>query len=272
VGAFAYDPGGIQERPSWGSTIWAVLRGYIFALVVLGVPVTVLWYAGVPLIPEAASEPGPWPIEGPWSIAADASLFVVVVSIASLIIHWSAAGTLGRPVSPLVVLAAVALTGYAPFLSYRWVESGVLALLLTVAAVRYVGVDRDHSLQVGRAGLALIVAILAAGTLTATAYALAHPLGLSETGGGFMVDEEHRFVSADLRNGGWGDLRIVSVESDAAPVRGVPWEAERFAGTVIPARGEISISFAERVCPFEAVVRYELAGRAFTQRLVLDHC
>ena len=271
MGAVAYDDGIRADRPPWDMTIWAVLRGYILALVCLGVPLTLLWYVGVPLIPSVAAEPGPWPVNGPWSLAADVSVFLVVVLVTTVVIRASAIDKLGRHVSPVVVFVAVALTGYAPFLHYRRVESGLVALLLTAAAVRYLGLGRGHSHRVGRAGAVLFAVVVAAGTLTAAAFALTHPLGMSVTGSGF-TDPEHRFLSASLRNGGRTDLRILSVDAPVSLVNGIPWESEKLVGTVVPGRDEITISFAERACPFEAVVRYELGGRHFAQRLVLDHC
>ena len=261
----------LEDRPAWTTTIWAVFRGYVIALVFLGIGLSLLSALGLGIVPRGAAEPGPWPVDGVWSVVANAYLYVGVVLFASFVLYISATTTLQRPISPLVVLGAVAVTGYAPYLHLRWLESSLVALLLTAAAIRYLGVDRFHSLRLGRAGLAALLAVLAAGTIATVAYATAHPLVVDETGGG-SVDGTEFYVSATMRNNGFADLRITAIEPGTAMAGGVPWDRERLVGRVLSARDEVRISFPQDVCPLDAVVRYELAGRLFEQRLVVDHC
>jgi hypothetical protein len=275
VGAVAYERGrSTRERPPWGATIWHVFLGYVYAVVFVGLPLLLLSYLGLLPLPARGPEPGPWAPHGAWSIAADVSAFAVVALVTAWFVHGSVAERLRRPVSPLVVLAAVAATSYAPFLRYRLIESGLVALLATAVAIRYLAVDRVHSLRLGRNGLAVAIAAVAAAALTAVSYAVAHPLALAPSGGGTVGigSDATSFVIGDLRNGGLGDVRILAVDAEVPLSRGWGPSAEPLAGAVIRSRDTISISLPEHACPLDAIVRYELVGRTFEQRLVLDRC
>jgi hypothetical protein len=271
VGAVAYERAGSKpERPPWGATIWHVFLGYAYTIFFVGIPLVLLSHIGLLPLPARGPEPGPWPAHGAWSVAADISAFLLIVLAASFFVQGSVAERFRRPVSPLVVLAAVAATSYAPFLRYRWVGSGLVALLLTAVAIRYLAVGRSHSLRLGRPGLVVAVAVVAAAALTAASYAFTHPLSVTTSGSGSWAEE--RIVIADLRNGGRGDVRIVAVDADAAISRGWAPPAGPLVGSELSGRSTVEISFPQRACPLDAVVTYELAGRTFEQRLVLDRC
>jgi hypothetical protein len=259
-----------KDRPPWRMMIWAVLRGYVIALVFLAAALAVLAFLGFSTFSADSVEPGPWVVDSLWSLAADLYFAACVVVFTSFVIYISATTTLKRRVSPLVVLGSVALTGYAPFLYLRWLESSVLALILTAAAVRYFGIDRQHSLRLGRAGLVVLAVLFGAGTLVALGYAASHPLLLSETGGGSSNDL--RYVSAELRNNGFADLRITAVQTQSSVVGGVPFERRELVGAVVSGRDDVRISYPESACPLSVVVRYELGGRNFEQRFVTNRC
>jgi hypothetical protein len=101
------------ERPSFWSVFWAVLRGYFFAACTVAIPYFALLWLGFFDAPEAMVRPGPYPVTGPWSFDVDLVLAAAVVLVAGAWIRDEVRRAVDRPVSLPVVVAVVALTGYA---------------------------------------------------------------------------------------------------------------------------------------------------------------
>src|SRR5207249_359466 len=106
-----------STRPLFVRALWRVMLGYVCAAVTLAVLYLPLYELGLP--PGPPARPGPFPIDGAWSLGADLVVTAMVVLVAAWWVRILIADLVRAPVSFGVVALAVAVTGYAPFLAFR---------------------------------------------------------------------------------------------------------------------------------------------------------
>ncbi len=247
-GAFPAPP----LRPGWWPVISSVFLGYVlaaFVLFALALAAVLLgladWNGGVPS--ESALR-GPYAADGAWSVAANAAVAFTVVAVAAWAVTRVLVDRVHERVSLPLVLAALAVTGYAPYLALegRLRLSGVVGLLVAAALIRWQAVGETPvalALATARAclvekglwrGIVLTgAAAWAAAAAVAAAYGLLHPLS-----GGYAVDYapsnysysrsggEQVYVfrgppgteapyTIDIRNAGFAGLTVLAVDVPA---------------------------------------------------------
>jgi len=248
-----------SAEPSFLRLLWAVVLGYIEASITLGVLYLPLYALG--LMPRPFARPGPFPIVGAWSLDADLAVTAVIVLVAAWWIRREVAWTTRGVVSFVIVAAAVAVTGYAPFLALRPAAlSGVIALPTTTWIVRRyaVGFTLPFARPSWRVWTAL--ALVAVGVFGS--YQVYHPF-VAEGGGGGGGGSAG---SVDLWNPGWTDLTILSVYGGFV---GDPWEHRKLPYTV-RARSHLSVSAIGSRCPSNPIVMtFSVLGRTSTQSFVV---
>src|SRR5437899_2505128 len=103
-------PAGSAKQTSFGRLLVAVLLGYIGGLVTLGLAALALLFLWE--LPRPWVRPGPFPIDGAWSLAADVVLAAFIVLVTAWWVRRMVERTVRRHVSLAVVALAVAVTGY----------------------------------------------------------------------------------------------------------------------------------------------------------------
>lgn len=240
---------------------WSVLLGYIVALAALGLSWFVLMASGFLDSPKGLeiARPGPFPVTDAWDLAADLAVGVLVVLVTAWCLRGIVRKALKRTVSLPIVFAVVALTGYAPFLAIRPVElSGVVALPVTVWAVRRFAVDSELSLHVSRRlGLSLAIAALA----LVLSYAAFHPLtGASMCAGSGGGRPEFRCLN--LTNSGLAHLKILSIEGAPLGTNDSFFGPGLRAPATLGARGQGKAYVLGPACESRTItVTYRVLGR-----------
>lgn len=237
------------ERPGWWRVIVAVFLGYVYAaLALFGLALLAVLLGLVawnePKVSDAILS-GPYAVDGAWSLAANAAVAFTAVAVAAWVVAHVLERRLEEPVSLPLVFAALAVSGYVPFLALegRFRLSGLLGLLLAAGLIRWLAVgDTRAALAVERARARLLERgwwhrLVVAGAIgwaaalaVAASYGLAHPLT-----SGYAVDYEpsnyvyqrigdqqyHVFRGPpgtegsymfDFRNAGFADLTVQGVE------------------------------------------------------------
>jgi hypothetical protein len=251
----------IPAQPSFFRLLWSVLLGYILAFFTLGVLYLPLYELG--FVPRPFARPGPFPVEGAWSLDADLVATAVIVLVASWWIRKLVAEDVRAPVSFGVVVVVVAVTGYAPFLALRPAAlSGVIALPATTwLARRYaIGTTLPFPRPSWRAWLALALV----GVAVYGSYQLYHPL-VADGGGGAGGGSAG---SVDLWNPGWADLTILRV--DGGFVGSDPFERHSTLPYTVRPRSNFSVWAYGRRCPSNPIViTFSVLGRTSTQSFIV---
>jgi len=254
----ALDVPAVPARPSFFRVLWAVLLGYICASLTLGILYVLLYLAG--LAPRPFAHPGPFPVEGAWSLDADVVVAAVVVLVASYWIRNLVAEAARAPVSFGIVALTVAVTGYAPFLALRPAAlSGVIALPITTWIIRRYAVGT--TLPFPRPSWRIWAALALIGLVVFGSYQAYHPF--IATGGGGGPDT----TIIDLQNSGWTGLTIVRVNGGYVGTE--LSERRRALPYTVGARGQVSIFVPGGKCPRPVDITFTVLGRASTQRFAL---
>jgi hypothetical protein len=259
MSGIALDVPAIQAQPSFFRLLWRVLLAYFCAAVTLGALYVPLYFLG--LFPRPLAHPGPFPMDGAWSLDADLVAAAVVVLVAAWWIRSLLEDVVQGPVSFGIVALAVALTGYAPFLTLRPAAlSGVIALPATTWIVRRYAVGT--TLPFPRPSLRAWLVLALVGVLVFGSYQVYHPL-VAEGGGGGGGGSAG---SVDLWNPGWADLTILRVDGGFV---GDPWNRRKLPYAV-GARGHVSVSAFGSRCPSNPImITFAVLGRTSTQSFIV---
>ncbi len=247
--------------------LWAVLLGYIGASITLFVLALPLY--GLAWLPRPFAHPGPFPVDGAWSLDADLVVTIVVVLYAALWIRSMVRDAVRGPVSFGVVALAVGLTGYAPFLALRPAAlSGVIALPASTWIIRRyaIGTDLRFPRPSGRVWLALGLL----GFAVLGSYRIYHPL--TETGGyssgTYLAGKRVSYREVTLKNSDWADMTILRIDGGRLRTNNDFWEAP--TGTLpytLHSRGEIEVDAVGTPCfPRDVIITFSVLGRTGNQR------
>jgi hypothetical protein len=252
--------------PRFLRVLWAVLFGYVAAGVTLLLALLALTLLGVFVWGQSTTRPGPFPVTGAWSLDADIVLAAAAVLLCAWWIRVAVAEATGREVSLAVVAAAVALTGYAPFLALRPVAlSGIVALPATTWLVRRFALDRRTRIVVSRRRVALLAL---AGAAVVGSYLLYHPLTMTGEGGG--EGSGGAFRTLTLKNAGLADLTILRVRG--GPAVAAPPSARAALLLPLTLRGRHALELAVRggTCTTRTLTfDYVVLGRTASQPVTL---
>lgn len=250
-------------RPTFWRVLWDVLLGYIAASLTLGLLAVGLSALG--LLPRPFKRPGPFAVDGAWSLDADLVAALAIVLVAAWWIQRMVADETDLPVSFGVVALVVAVTGFAPFLALRPVAlTGVVALPLTAWLVRRFAVGRvlpwpSPSWRVWAAA-ALV------GLLVFASYCVYHPLNSFGAGVGGGSGGAFRVIA--VHNAGFADLTIEHVEGGilandwlSNPAH-LPYTVRARSGTSVFVRGS--------TCrPRTVTITFAVLGRTSTQAFAI---
>jgi hypothetical protein len=92
-------------------------------------------------------------------------------------------------------------------------------------------------------------------------FGLTHPLWPNS------VNVMNGRVAFELRNGGFADVTVLSLSTNAT-TGAFPWERKPIHRLVVPARGSAWITLRNRGCPPKGLsVRYRVLGRTMTEEI-----
>jgi hypothetical protein len=259
-----------SSRPrSFMRLLLAVLLGYVGALITL--VLVALPLLAFDLLPRPVAQPGPFLVEGTWSLDADIVVWVALVLFAAWWIRRMVEDATRGPVSFGVVALAVALTGFAPLLMLRLAALwGLLALVLTTWIIRRYAIGTTLPFQRPAWWVCLLLGVV--GVLILGSYRVYHPLtadGASYTDS-FTFTPGKPYRELKLRNAGWANMTILRVDGGwAGPTEG--WIRPHKLPYTIPSRGRVGIFVAGRACvPRDVNVTFSVLGRISTQRFAVQ--
>jgi hypothetical protein len=243
----------IKHR-SFARLFLAVLLGYVGAMITFGLaalPLLFLW-----ALPRPWVQPGPFPIDGAWSLAAD----VVVAALIVLVIAWwirrMVEGAVRGHVSLAVVALAVAVTAYVPSLvlppgaALLW---GIVALLVTTWVVRRYAI---RTAPLPKMPWSVCVALGLVGFAVLGSYRVYHPLS---AGGLWTAD-------FNLTNSNWSDLTILRVKGGSIATAQGRARSLKLPYT-LGWRRQVGVDINGRPCvPYDVVITYSVLGLTTTQR------
>jgi hypothetical protein len=246
----------VPVRRSFVRLLLSVAAGYVLAaatVLLLALPI-----AGAGYLRQPFARPGPFPADGAWGLSADVVAAIVIVLIAARWISWAVGNATLAPVSFGVVVAAVAVTGFAPFLTISSVAiSGLIALLATTWIVRRFAIGR--TLSVPRVSWLVWASLALVGVGVFGSYAAYHPL--TEDGFFPLVDMRaaHTLsMSVTLKNAGWADVTILRVDGGSVDHK-LPY--------TLKARSQTQLTVRSKGCATPAVeLTYSVLGGASSQR------
>ena len=260
VSGFAMEARAQPAGPTFWQVLWAVLFGYVGAALTLGLVAVGL--AALGLLPQPFRRPGPFAVDGPWSLDAGLVVALTIVLVAAWWIHGMVADKTDLPVSFGVVALLVAGTGFAPYLALRPVAlTGVVALPVTTWLVRRYAVGTV--LPLPRPSRRVWAGVAAVGLLVFASYSVFHPL--NSPGGGVGEGNNGRFRLFALNNSGFADLTILHVDGGVlgdfgpgTPLR-LPYTMRARSGTSVFVRGSTCRSRA-------VVITFSVLGRTSTEQ------
>ncbi len=247
--------------------LWAVLLGYLVASItgfVLALPL----YA-VGWLPRPFARPGPFPVDGAWSLDADLVVALVVVLFTAWWIRGMIADAVRGRVSFGVVALAVALTGYAPFLTLKPAAlSGIVALPATTWIIRRYAIGTTLPFPRPSWRVWLVVALVGVGVFGS--YRAYHPL--TGTGGyssgTYLSGKRVPYQEITLKNSDWADMTIVRVDGGRIRTNDAFWKPP--TGTLpytLHSRGELEVDALGKLCvPHDVVITFSVLGRTGSQR------
>lgn len=188
------------SSPSFVRVLWRVMLGYVCAAVTLAVLYLPLYQLG--FAPGPPVRPGPFPLDGAWSLGADLVVAAMIVLAAAWWIRVLIADLVRAPVSFGVVALAVAVTGYAPFLAFRPAPLVVIITWpVTALIVRQYAIVR--TLPFRKPSRLVWIMLALAGVVVFGSYRIYHPLVLLWPEGDGSIE---------VRNRGWTDVTITHVK------------------------------------------------------------
>jgi hypothetical protein len=259
------------QRRSFMRLLWAVLLGYFctsIALVILALPL----YA-IDWLPRPFAYPGPFPVDGAWSLDADLVVAAVVVLVAAWFIRLLVEDAVKGPVSYGVVALAVALTGYAPYLALRPAKFlGIVALPLTTWVIRRYAIGT--ALPFPRPSWRLWLVLAVVGLVVFGSYRVYHPLTPADDGiaafGATTYPNGKQFRGVDFKNSGWADMTILRVAGgQIGPTNS--WPAPYTLPHKLRSGASLGVYVNGRACVLREVdVTFSVLGRTSTQRLTIQ--
>jgi hypothetical protein len=263
-----------RGRLGWLRTIVGLLIGELAAAMLISLPLFALARLGLrdpgAALYHSGTATGPFPVNGPWSVAADLELALVVLWVVTTCVCEALRLLGGRDVSSPIVAATIAVTGFAPFFAVHVPRvPAEVGFVVAVVVVHYVAVGRGDR----RIPWRPTVIALAVGLLLPVGYALAHPFRVSAVGTwtmGVGANQKPRALVA-LRNGGLTSATLSTVD---APVRaGNAFRPVPLRGLEVAARHDVRLYFpGSRCAPRTIHLRYRMLGRSFAQPLHLSVC
>ena len=259
-------------RPGWLVTGWALLVAYVWAALLLALPaIALLWLGLVDHNSGPRRPPGvvvaPYYPGGAWAVATDLAVGAVVIAVTALAVHGSVLRRTGYAIPRRTALAALAVTGWAPYLGFHVLAvSGGASFVSTLALLRWKAVPATAS-EPEPWPVKQLVLLLATAAVLVLSYAAFHPLRTA--GLGVFSDSNARTgMTVDVRNSGFADVKIVGVDTPAG-TGAFPFFRQPLAGMVIRSHTTLTV-FLRKNCPPTVVhLRYRLLGRDWTEPLLL---
>jgi hypothetical protein len=252
--------------PSFLRVLCAVLLGYVIAgitLFVLALPLLAIDW-----LPRPFANPGPYPVDGAWSLDADLVVAAVIVLYAAWWIRRLVADAARGPVSFGVVVGAVAVTGYAPALALRPAAlSGTVALVASTWIIRRyaVGTELPFSRPSWRAWLAFaVVCVLVFGS-----YRVYHPLTTTGSYASTALYAGKRVPVREMsvKNSNWAGMTILSIDGGFAGTSEWWSPRPRRLPFTVGARAEFSVYAVGDPCGSRDVkITYAVLGRTSSER------
>jgi hypothetical protein len=246
-------------RPAFVRVLWRVLLGFVGALISLVLAAILLLYPWE--YPRPWVRPGPFPIDGAWSLAADIVVAALVVLVMAWWIRRMVESAAKGHVSLAVVALAVAVTGYVPSLLLPpglFLLWDIVSLLATTWIVRRYAIGK--ALPFSKLSGRVCVALGLVGVAILGSYRVYHPLvttGLP--------------VSADfnLENSDWADMTILSVDGGSVGTAEGRIHRLKLPYTLHGREG-IGVYSSGRPCVrHHIVIRYSVLGLTSTQRFTM---
>lgn len=245
----------VPNQRSFVRLLGAVLLGYIGALITLGlaaIPLLFLW-----VLPRPWVRPGPFPIDGAWSLGADIVIAALVVLVTAWWIRRVVERAVRGHVSFGVVALAVAVTGYVPSLVLppsALLPLGLGALLATTWAVRRYAIGTAPLLP--KLSWRVCVALGLIGFAVLGSYRVYHPL----TAGGLWT------ADFNLTNSDWANVTILRVKGGSIGTAEGRARSLKLPYT-LGWRRQIGVYINGRPCvPYDVVITYSVLGLTTTQR------
>lgn len=201
-------------RPGWWRTIWAVLLGWVAASLAMSmvqhtVAGQVEWPD--PLSPRPFAFGWPWPLEGPWSLAADLGPALLYGGVFA----WVAVGALGeRGRRVPLALAAAALVLFVRGGAFIQVD-----LLSTVVLVVVLRRETPHTRRPVRwTPLAIALTVLAVPALATATVSYGRLNALSATSAMVTTSKKGReYLTVSLRALGNDIVNVASIDVPGQP-------------------------------------------------------
>lgn len=256
VSAVALDVPASPRNRSFGRLLLAVVLGYVGATITLSLGALVLFRLWA--LPRPWVRPGPFPIDGAWSFAADVAVAAVFVLVTAWWIRRMVEGAVRAHVSLGVVALAFAITGYLPYLVLPgglFLIWEIVALVATTWAVRRYAIRAASPIP--KLPWRISLALVLVGLAVLGSYRVYHPLTAGAlTSGDFT-----------LMNSDWADMTILSVDGGSiVPSEG--WIHRLKLPYTLGGRKQIGVSIGHAYpCrPFDVVIKYSILGLTTTQR------
>jgi hypothetical protein len=227
-----------------------VLFAYVFAAITFVFLYLGLYELG--FAPGPRLRPGPFPLDGPWSVGADLVVAAMAVLVAGWWVWGFVANAVGAPVSFGLVVVAVAVTFYAPFLAFRPAPLVFLVTWpVTTLVIRHHAIVR--TLRFPKTSWRVWIALALAGVVLFGSYRVYHPLVGGDNGDG----------SVDLSNKGWADLTITHVNGGEIG-SGWPDRPKKLPYTV-RSRSHTEVWSTTPSCDSVVTVTFSVLGRTATE-------
>lgn len=259
-------------RPGWLVTGWALLVAYMWAALLLALPaIALLWLGLIDHNAGPRRPPGlvvaPYYPGGAWAVVTDLAVGAVVITVTALAVHGSVLRRTGYMIPRRTALAALAVTGWAPYLGFHVLAlSGGASFVSTLVLLRWKAAPAAMTEPQPWPAKQLALLIATAAVLVLS-YAAFHPL--RTTGLGVFSDSNGRSgMTIDVRNSGFVDVKIVGVDTPAGS-GAFPFFRRPLAGTAIRPHTTLTVLLRTTCPPTVVHLRYSLLGRVWTEPLLL---
>jgi len=241
--------------PSFVRVLWRVLFGYVCAAITFALLYLGLYKLGFP--PGPPLRPGLAPLNDAWGLGADLVMAAMVVLVAAWWVRVLVADAVQAPVSFGVVVVAVAVTFYAPFLAFRPAPLiFVVTWPVTTLVVRYYAIGR--ALPFPKVTRRLWIVLALAGVVVLGSYRVYHPVVGSDGGDGTI----------EFQNRGWADLTITRVKGGHIG-SGWPDSPEKLPYTV-RARSHVLGWSTGPSCDSVVTITFSVLGQTATQSFAVS--
>lgn len=236
--------------PLFFRVLWRVLFGYVAAALTFVLFYLALNEFGFP--PGPPLRPGPGPLTDAWGLGADVVVAALAVLVAAGWVRTFVAEAVDRPVSFGVVVVAIAVTFYAPFLAFRPAPLVFLVTWpVTTMAIRRYAVGKTFPFLGAPRRVWFALALV--GVAVFGSYRVYHPLVGSDGGDGTL----------DLQNRGWANLTITHIQGGHIG-SGWPDPAGKLPYTV-RARSHVLGWSTGPACDSVVTVTFSVLGQTATQ-------